>query len=450
MAGGNLTVKELFALYNDGSLSREELEEKCPELSAKTDTKYHAFLSRTKEVNPAGVPAYPCVAADNICAEGPATTCGSAMLGGYRSPFTATALEKAFAAGFCLLGKTNLDEFGIGDCTGRSFLKTSLNPGALGHLAGSGAAAVVAAGGAVAGFGSDARGGLRQSASFCGLVGLKPTYGRVSRYGLIDYASSLDQIGVMAGSVEEIALALRAISGFDSKDPTSRQTPPDPDFSPAGARIAVLNGWDQVQGLTEGVKTVFNKTVARLPHVEEVPFPYLPLVTVTAAIIGAAEAFSNLANFDGVRFGQRAEGGHLQDMYVKTRTAYLGERVKEFLTFGAFVSSGKNHRDCFLWARKNRGAIYRSLMSLLSEYDFILLPTVPFPAPALYYSGNGVDNAADVYTAPANLAGLPAVTVPAGLAGELPVGVQLTGRPFAEAALLKMAEVLAEQGGVKP
>jgi len=453
MLDNSLTIKKLFGLYNDGLISREELKEKCRQISGQIDETYHAFISRAEDLSPGDAPVYPCIAADNICAVDMGTTCGSEILESYRSPFTAFALEKAIASGFCLLGKTNLDEFGIGDCTGRSFFKTTLNPWSKSNLAGSGAAAVVAAGGAMAGLASDARGGLRQAASFCGLVGLKPTYGRISRQGLIDYASSLDQVGVMAASVEETALALRSISGSDSKDTTSQEAPPDPDTGLAGVRVAILKGWDQVDGLTEAVKRVFNKTVSQLPQTEEVVFPHLPLVTLTATLIGATEAFSNLANLDGVRFGKRAAAAHLQEMYIKTRTAYCGERMKEFLAFGAFISAGKNYQGYFLWAQKNRGAIYRSLVRLLVDFDFLLLPTVPFTAPALADNINGIDNEADVYTALANLAGLPSITVPAGFHGRLPIGVQLIGRPFAESALLKMAAVLEQQGdtgGMKP
>ncbi len=450
MTRDNLTVKELFCLYNRGAVTREELKVKVPEILEVIDNRYHAFISRATDFDPGVPPAYPCVAADNICTESLNTTCGSEMLLDYRSPFTASALDKARSSGFFLLGKTNLDEFGIGDCTGRSFFKTTFNPLSQDHLAGSGAAAVVAVGGAVAGFASDARGGLRQSASFCGLTGLKPTYGRVSRRGLIEYASSLDQVGVITAGVDDATFALRCISGPDSKDPASQESPPDQDSTASGFRVAVPEGWDRVSGLSAGVKSVFNKTLSLLAELKveaaEVPFSYLPLVSITAAIIGATEAFSNLANYDGVRFGKRMSGDHLQDMYVKTRTAFFGRRVKEFLTFGAFVSSGGNYREYFLWAQQNRGAIQRRLMAILKDYDFLLLPTLPFTAPTLAES-SGLVNGADVYTALANLAGLPAVTVPAGFDGRLPVGVQLIGRPFAEAALLKAAKLLEEQGG---
>jgi aspartyl-tRNA(Asn)/glutamyl-tRNA(Gln) amidotransferase subunit A len=447
------TIRELFSMYNKKDIARHELKESCTDILQNIDSEFNAFISFTEDFCIEDGPAFPCVVADNICVENLKTTCGSEILEGYKSPFTAFALEKAFSQGFTLLGKTNLDEFGIGDCTGESFYKTTLNPCSTDHLAGSGAAAAVAAGAAATGFASDARGGLRQAASFCGLVGLKPTYGLVSRRGLIDYASSLDQIGVLAANANDAALGLSGISGFDGKDPTSQEIPMDEAIDIKKIRIATLQGWDKVDGLTGEVKEVFENTLSTFSAADidtfEVPFPYLPLSAITSSVIGAVEAFSNLANFDGIRFGKRVDGDHLQDMYIKTRSSCFGKRVREYITYGALMSSGKNYREYFLWAQKNRRAIYNSLTGLLKEYDFIILPTLPFTAPLLSEKDSltELNNAADVYTSLANLAGLPAVTVPAGVSGNMPVGVQLLGRPFSEEALLKMAKILEEKCG---
>ncbi len=448
------TLKELFVSYNAKKISRQELNSSCVKILAKIDTNYHAFISYAEDIDLGERPLYPSVVADNICLEGLKTTAGSEILEDYQSPFTAFALEKAYGNGFRFLGKTNVDEFGIGDYTGTSYYKTTLNPFSENYLAGSGAAAAVAVGGATAGFASDARGGLRQAASFCGLVGLKPTYGRVSRRGLIEYASSLDHIGVLAQTVSDAAFSFKCISGVDPKDPTSQEGPIRSDSGDLKGKIACLQGWDKVEGLTDAVREVFEGSMRHLKdvagEVKEYPFPYLPLATRTVSLIGAVEAFSNLANFDGIRFGKRAKGDHLQDMYMQTRTAYLGERTKAYLTFGALMSSGKNYQDYFLWAQKNRRVIFDTLMRLFLEVDFILLPCVPHQAPVLtdLDDKDNLENPADVYTSLANLAGIPAITVPVGLHKGLPVGIQLMGRPFSEAALLKMAKALEEKFAV--
>lgn len=446
MAYTKLKIEELTKAYASGSLSPQKVRKEYQQKVVHLDEKYGLFITLFphKESDRVFIPA---AAADNLCLEGGRTTCASRLMAGYDSPFSAYALEKAMAAGFSIQGKTNLDEFGIGADTGASPFKTTINPWQNEHRAGSGAAAAVAAGAVMAAFASDARGELRQAASYTGIVGIKPTYGRVSRRGLVDYASSLDQIGVMARCVQDAACALAVISGPDKKDPTSLDKPVD--FyplakKPAGSlKLACPREWREVQGLESSAEKAFAKTLSDLAkeeiEIKEVSLPALKTAALVATIIGAVEAFSNLANFDGIRFGERTPGEHLQDMYIQTRTAGFGPRVKEFLTLGALLSSGNRYQDYFLWAQKCRRTLQAEIQTVLAETPFLILPALPFALPPLSREEPGLKSNGYIYTSLANLAGLPAICLPAGIHEGLPIGLQLMGGPFQESALLNAA-----------
>lgn len=437
------------------SFNQEEFFNEYIGISKKVNKTNNAFISIFQDFKNYEGQIIPCVVSDNICYKEGKTTCGSKILENYTSPFNAFALEKSFEKGIGVLGKTNIDEFGIGDSIGASYYKTTTNPWNSQCIAGSGAAVVVATGGAKLGFSSDARGGLRQSASYCGIVGVKPTYGRVSRRGLIDYASSMDQIGVFADNVVDAAYGLSSISVYDEKDPTSQDVPLNSfNFQKqdlTGIKLAFLNDANLSNTINAEINNCLNKVLKTCKKsgatLGEIPFPYLKITPLVSAIIGAVEAFSNLANFDGVRFGTRSEGKHLQDMYIQTRTSNLGSKVKDFLTFGAFLSKGENYNKYFLWAQKCRMKIYNKLLQVLDEYDYIILPTTPSCAPTLTYLEENVElvNSADVFTALANLSGFPAISLPAGECDGLPMGIQLIGKPFSENNLLETVKVIEEQ-----
>ncbi len=451
MALEKMKIQSLKKAYEGSYFSPHEVRDEGYEKGAGLDEAYGLFLTwlPKKDSDRHIIPA---AAADNLCLEGERTTCASRIMENYHSPFSAFALEKAAVAGFEVVAKSNLDEFGIGDSTGVSPFKTTVNPWKEGHQGGSGAAAAVASGAVMAAFASDASGGLRQEASYSGVVGVKPTYGRVSRRGLIDYASSLDQVGVLGRCVEDAAYALAAISGHDPKDPTSIDRPVDfdPPLKQPGGPITMAcpREWQEAKGLDAAVAKVFGKTLEHLSsqgiQIEEVSLPALKWSSPVTALIASVEAFSTLANFDGIRFGERTRGEHLQDMYVQTRTRGFGPRVKEFLTYGALVSSGKNYQDYFLWAQKCRRFIRDQVLALLENSFFIILPTVPFAPPPLEEKSPGPEPKGHIFTSPANLAGLPAVSLPAGIHDALPVGLQLIGRPFGEGPLLQAAALLED------
>ncbi len=445
MAFAKLKIRELKKGYQNNSLSPQEVRKYYHQRAASLDEQYGLFITLLKG-KAADREFIPAAAADNLCLEGDRTTCASSLLTGYNSPFTAYALEKAMAAGFGILGKTNLDEFGIGTGTGISPVKTTGSPWKAGYYAGSGAAAALAAGAVMTSFASDARGELCQSASYAGVVGIKPTYGRVSRRGLVDYASSLEQIGVITRCVEDAAFALAAISGYDIKDPTSLDEPVD--FYPlpkssTPMELACPREWRSAEGLEAPVVKSFEETLRKLAkegvEIKEISLPDMRISSLVSLIIASVEAFSNLANFDGVRFGERTPGEHLQDMYIKTRSTGFGQWVKEFLTLGALVSSGKNYQDYFLWAQKCRRVIKEQMQTTLEETPFLILPTLPFSPPPLSQRESGLEYKGDTYTSLANLAGLPAISLPAGIHEGLPIGLQLMGRPFEEDALLTAA-----------
>jgi aspartyl-tRNA(Asn)/glutamyl-tRNA(Gln) amidotransferase subunit A len=398
----------------------------------------------------AGVPL---VLKDNLHLEGVPTTCGSRVLEGYVPPYTATAAERLEAAGAVVVAKSNLDEFAMGSSTERSAYKRTRNPWDLERVPGGssgGSAAAVAARLAPLAIGSDTGGSIRQPAALCGVVGLKPTYGRVSRYGLVAFASSLDQVGPLAVTVEDAALALAALSGHDPRDATSARAA---EFSPAsaredarGLRIGVPRGFVR-DGVEPGTLARFEEALATLEEagvlVRDLELPTLPHAIAAYYLVATAEASSNLARYDGVRYGPRAQGAFdLRSLYGLTRDAGFGPEVKRRIVLGTFALSSGYYDAYYLRAQRVRTLLRRELDRALEGCDAIATPTTPAPA---FRLGEKTDDPlqmylADVFTVPANLAGLPAVSLPCGFVSGLPVGLQLMGRPFEEGLLLRIGQ----------
>ncbi len=390
---------------------------------------------------------------DNLCTRGVRTTCASRILEPFVPPYDATAVRRLRDAGAVVLGKTNLDEFAMGSSTENSGFFPTRNPWNLEFVPGGssgGSAAAVAAGEALAALGSDTGGSIRQPASVCGIVGLKPTYGRVSRYGLVAFASSLDQIGPMALDVRDCALVLQAISGHDAQDSTSVDVPV-PDF------VAALEGG--VEGLRVGLPTEFfgeglqpevRDAVLQAVRVleslgavvEEVALPTLEYALPTYYLIACAEASSNLARYDGVAYGYRSPRGHdLYTLYSRTRAEGFGAEVKRRIMLGTFALSAGYYEGFYKKAQQVRTLVRRDFDRCFQRVDVLATPTSPV---AGFRLGERTQDPlqmylADVYTIPVNLAGLPGISVPCGFADGLPVGLQLVGRPFDEATVLRVA-----------
>ena len=383
--------------------------------------------------------------------EGLPTTCGSKILEEYRPPFTATAVRRLEAAGAIVIGKTNMDEFAMGSSTENSAYKKTRNPWDATRVPGGssgGSAAAVAAGMTPIALGTDTGGSIRQPAGFCGVVGLKPSYGRVSRYGLVAFASSLDQAGPLARDVDDAALVLSVISGHDSSDSTSAARPPFELGAPrepnlAGLRVGVP--WPFLaSGLDASVRDSFRGALAEIEKlgakIVDVALPHAPHAIAAYYIVATAEASSNLARFDGVRYGARRDGKSLADMYGRTRDLGFGPEVKRRILLGTFALSSGYYDAYYFRAQQVRTLIRRDFETALEACDAVAMPSSPSPA---FQFGEKLDDPlqmylADVFTVPANLAGIPALSLPGAPAGRLPVGFQLLGRPFDEATLLRI------------
>ena len=395
----------------------------------------------------------PCVHKDIFCTAGLRTTCGSRMLDQFVSPYDATVVAKLKDAGTVLLGKTNMDEFAMGSSSETSYYGPVKNPWNTALVPGGssgGSAAAVAARLAPAATGTDTGGSIRQPAALCGVTGLKPTYGRVSRWGMIAFASSLDQGGVIAASAEDAALMLSAMAGFDARDSTSVDTPV-PDYaaelgkSVAGLKVGVVKEFfdagldaDNARRVEEALG-IYRKLGATL---KDVSLPNLPLSVPTYYVVAPAECSSNLARFDGVRFGHRCSNPRdLQDLYRRSRGEGFGAEVKRRIMTGTYVLSAGYYDAYYLKAQKVRQLIAQDFRDAFKEVDVLMGPTTPTPAFAI--GAKMADPITmylnDIYTIGANLAGLPALSIPCGLVAGLPVGLQLIGTHFAEGTLLKAA-----------
>lgn len=462
------SIAELHQLLRTRQLTCLKLVEQTYAYLAKTEPQIKAFLSINTEAASAraaqidrlyeqGVDlpitaGIPIAVKDNICLKGSKTTCASKMLANFVPPYDATAIQKINENYLVPVGKTNLDEFAMGSSTENSAFQITTNPWDTTCVPGGssgGSAAAVAAQQVPVALGSDTGGSIRQPAAFCGVVGLKPTYGRVSRYGLVAFASSLDQIGVFARSAEDTAHILQAICGYDPADATS-------------AAVAVPNFKDSlyadVQGLKIGVPqelfgsnidpAVKNKIVVALEIFqrqgakwEETTLPSLSHAVSTYYILASAEASANLERYDGVRYGLRIPGQNIREMYTQTRGAGFGSEVKRRIILGTYVLSSGYYDAYYLKAQKARTLFKQDFAAAFAKYDVLITPTCPTTA---FKIGQNTQNPlamylADIATIPVNLAGLPAISVPCGFIDGLPVGLQIIGRAFDEATLLKVA-----------
>ena len=431
-----------------------------PDRALATARRVDERIARGEEPGPlAGVPV---AVKDVILTKGIVTTCGSKLLANYVPPYDATAIERVEAAGGILLGKTNCDEFAMGSSTENSAFGPVRNPVALDRVPGGssgGSAAAVAQGTAVVALGSDTGGSIRQPASFCGCVGVTPTYGRVSRYGLTAFASSLDHIGPFARNVKDAATLLRVIAGRAPRDSTSASAPvPDYAALPAGGLKGLKLGLprEYLTELGSEVGGLISRGVDVLRRlgceVREIGLPATGYAIPCYYIIATAEASSNLARFDGVRYTFRSAASEtLSDMYRNTRGEGFGAECKRRIMLGTYVLSSGYYDAYYLKAQKVRTLIARDFARAFEEVDAVVAPVSPFPA---FKLGEKVDDPlamylSDIYTITGSLAGIPCMSVPCGnTAGGLPVGMQLLTPHFGEPAMFRIANAFEQAGGV--
>ncbi len=415
----------------------------------------HERRSKGDDLPPlAGIPM---ALKDNFCTKGVRTTCSSRMLENFIPPYSATVVDKLLENNAVLLGKLNMDEFAMGSSTESSYFFPTRNPWDLDRVPGGssgGSAAAVAAGEAVFALGSDTGGSIRQPAAFCGIVGMKPTYGLVSRNGVVAFASSMDQVGPLTKDVRDCALVLNAIAGYDPLDSTSvnRNVPDYTAFLTGeikGKRIGVVREMID-DGLDSRVAEVFNNAVSKLEElgavVDECSLPVAATASVPVYhIIAPAEASSNLARFDGVRYGFRAvpEKGKkytLEEMYMKTRSEGFGPEVKRRIMMGTYVLSSGCYEKYYLKAAKVRTLIKKDFEQAYERFDVLITPTTPDLPFLLGEKVNPLDSYnSDKYTVPVNIAGLPAISIPCGFVEGLPVGMQIIAPAFREDSLFQVA-----------
>ena len=391
---------------------------------------------------------------DLICMKDTRTTCASRILENFVSPYDATVVKRLKDAGAVLIGKTNMDEFAMGSSNENSYFQTTKNPWDLNRVPGGssgGSGAAVAANECMGALGSDTGGSIRQPAAFCGITGLKPTYGRVSRFGLVAFASSFDQIGPMTKTAEDAAVLMNIISGHDPMDSTSANVPL-PDFTTSlsndvkGLKIGIPKEYfakgldaDVEKSVQEGIKTLESMGMQAV----EVSLPHTEYAVATYYILACAEASANLSRYDGVKYGYRSEhSDNLMDMYTNTREEGFGEEVKRRILLGTFVLSSGYYDAYYLKGQKARTLIKQDFEEAYKKCDLIVSPIAPVPA---FKLGEKLDDPlqmylSDIFTISANLAGIPAMSIPCGQSQDnLPIGLQLMGNHFDEATLLNVA-----------
>lgn len=462
------TIVELTAALRDGSVTSRQITERYLEQIAALDGRLNSFITVTGEhalaaadaadrlrANGQGGPltGIPLAHKDIFCTSGVLTTCGSRMLENFVSPYDATVVENLAAAGMIMLGKTNMDEFAMGSSNETSHYGAVANPWDPERTPGGssgGSAAAVAAGLAPAATGTDTGGSIRQPAALTGITGFKPTYGRVSRYGMIAFASSLDQAGTLTLTAEDAALMMQAMAGFDARDSTCAEEPV-PGYhamlsdSIAGKRIGMPKEFFD-EGLDRGYAESLRDALAVFEQlgavIEEVSLPNLDASVPTYYIVAPAECSSNLSRFDGVRFGFRhSDAADLEMLYKRTRQEGFGAEVKRRIMTGTYVLSAGYYDAYYLKAQKARQLIAEDFHRCFERVDIIAGPTTPTPA---FRLGEKLDDPVqmylnDIYTIGVNLAGLPGLSAPCGFVDDLPVGLQLIGPQFGEATVLNVA-----------
>lgn len=462
-----LTVAEARNRLDRREISAVELLEAHLERILQLEPRIHAFITLTEDTaraqaadadqriargEAAPLTGIPVALKDVLCTVDAPTTAGSRILEGFRSPYDATVVRKLREQGAVFVGKANTDEFAMGSSTENSAYGPTRNPWDLERVPGGssgGSAAAVAAGLAIVSLGSDTGGSIRQPAGFCGIVGLKPTYGRVSRFGLVAFASSLDQIGPFGRTVEDVAITLEVISGHDPNDSTSVDIPV-PNYRAAltgeirGVRIGVAAEY-QVPGMDPEVERVVDHAIAELERLgaEIVPvsLPHTRYALATYYIIAPSEASANLARYDGVKYGLSLPAGTLLESYLQTRGRGFGPEVKRRIMLGTYALSAGYYDAYYVKAQKVRTLIKRDFDEAFAQVDVIAAPTSP--TVAFRFGERTADPIqmylSDVFTIPANMAGLPGIAVPCGFAHGLPVSLQFMGRPFDEATLFRVA-----------
>lgn len=471
---------ELADLLKKREISSREIAESVFRRIDETEESIHAFISITRDkaleqtyladrrfrkgepLSP--LDGIPIAVKDNLCTQGMRTTCASKILENYIPPYDATVVKKIIQSGAILIGKTNMDEFAMGSSTENSAFGPTRNPVNTEFVSGGssgGSAAAVASGETVLAIGSDTGGSIRQPASFCGVVGMKPTYGRVSRYGLISYASSLDQIGPFSRTIEDCAMLLNCICGHDRRDTTSAHIPM-PDFLGSlnqdikGLKIGIPGEYF-IEGLDPSVKDRI-MTAAGLMNrhgaeIIDISLPHTPYAISTYYLIATAEASSNLARYDGVRYGYRTNEdlSDIVRMYEETRSRGFGKEVKRRIMLGTYVLSAGYYDAYYLKAQKARTLIKEDFEKAFKTVDCILTPVSPGVA---FKIGEKIDEPlkmylVDIYTASLNLAGLPGISMDCGDVKGLPVGLQMIGKPFDEETLIRVAHAYQELKGIK-
>ena len=467
----SLTASELEKKIAQGEITSVEATQSILDRIKDVDDKIGAFISVESEnaINTAKIAdsikentplkGVPIALKDNIVSRGEYTTAASKILKGYKGTYDATVVKKLKEAHVPLVGKTNMDEFAMGSSNENSSFKSVSNPWDLERVPGGssgGAAAAVASLEVPIALGSDTGGSVRQPAALTGTVGLKPTYGRISRYGLMAFSSSLDQIGIIARSSEDIAKTLGIIAGFDENDLTTLNVPV-PDYVSLlnrdikGLRIGISQEF--FDGLNEEVKKVINQALNTLvslgAKLVNIDLKYMKYSISAYYIISSAEASSNLSRYDGVRYGYRAESDNIEDMYVKTRSEGFGNEVKRRIMIGSYVLSSGFYDAYFKKASQVRRLIKDDFQNAFKDVDVIITPTTPTTA---FKKGEKSSKPiemylSDIYTVSVSLAGLPAMSVPAGFVDGLPVGIQLIGNYLKEDLLLNIGNIYEKERG---
>ncbi|MFW5875002.1 MAG: Asp-tRNA(Asn)/Glu-tRNA(Gln) amidotransferase subunit GatA [bacterium] len=474
-----LSIYKAREMLHTGEISSVDLTEAILERIRTKEPEINAFITITEQLalnqaqqadkaiangSQGPLAGIPIAIKDLICTKGVATTCASRMLESFIPPYDATVMEKLIASGAVMVGKLNMDEFAMGSSTENSAFKLTRNPWDLSRIPGGssgGSAAAVAADMCLGALGSDTGGSIRQPASHCGVVGLKPTYGRVSRFGLVAFASSLDQIGPLAGNVEDAAIILSVIAGYDPRDSTSVDRGV-PDYRASltgdikGLKFGIPVEYLEAEGMDPGVRAAFEKATETIAAAGaeciEISLPHTDQALAAYYLIAPAEASSNLARYDGVKYGFRAgDAAGLKQMYSRTRSEGFGPEVKRRILLGTYALSAGYYDAYYKKASQIRTLIQRDFAAAFEKCDIILSPTAPTAA---FEIGEKTDDPlrmylSDIFTLSANLAGIPGISVPCGFTeNNLPIGLQMMGNHFAEDTLLKAAYAYEQEAGI--